>query len=265
MLSSADYRLIRRLEFGHADTGVGCARAYLERFPSSDVAFERVGGGWAVYAGCNSPMTQALAVGMSGTVSPEELGRLKEFYHARGCPAVIDLASMADESVLGLMQQEGLRIREISNVLAREVKPDEPLEASGSVTPAAREEIREWAKLAVQGFTEKEEVSEEEIDAVAATPNHLLAYFGYLEGKRVAAAGMTVFERLATFFGDATIRASRRSGLQLALLQHRLHECARMGCDLASASVLPGSASHRNYERAGFQLIYSRIQIALAI
>jgi hypothetical protein len=35
-----------------------------------------------------------------------------------------------------------------------------------------------------------------------------------------------------------------------------------MGCDLASASVMPGSISHRNYERAGFQMLYARIMVA---
>lgn len=37
---------------------------------------------------------------------------------------------------------------------------------------------------------------------------------------------------------------------------------ARAGCDLAMASVLPGSGSHRNYERGGFQLVYMRVNVS---
>ncbi len=36
---------------------------------------------------------------------------------------------------------------------------------------------------------------------------------------------------------------------------------ARAGCDLAAATVIPGSASHRNYDRCGFQLVYMRVNV----
>ncbi len=39
----------------------------------------------------------------------------------------------------------------------------------------------------------------------------------------------------------------------------RLAAAQQQGCDVAMASVLPGSASHRNYERAGFELVYIRM------
>lgn len=263
MLSSADYRLARRLEFGHADSGLSYAQAYLERHPESEIAFEQIGGGWAIFQGPHSPVTQALAVGMSGTVKPEELTRLQDFFHSRGSPAVIDLASMADDSMLGLLQERGVNVREISNVLARRIQPEDEFASATDVERVSEEDVREWARIAIQGFTDNEEVSEEQVDVVSASPHKLLPYFGLLRGERVAVAGMTLFEGLATFYGDSTMRRARRSGLQFALIAHRLREAAQMGCDLASASVVPGSSSHRNYERAGFQLIYSRIQVAI--
>jgi len=57
------------------------------------------------------------------------------------------------------------------------------------------------------------------------------------------------------------VARGRGRGFQSALIAERLRQAARNGCDLAMASVLPGSLSHRNYERAGFQLIYMRVNL----
>jgi GNAT superfamily N-acetyltransferase len=72
---------------------------------------------------------------------------------------------------------------------------------------------------------------------------------------------MAVQEEVALFTGDATLRTARRKGWQARLIRERLAAAQRLGCRLASTSVLPGSASHRNYERAGFQLIYMRVNV----
>ena len=41
--------------------------------------------------------------------------------------------------------------------------------------------------------------------------------------------------------------------------EHEKHEAAARGCDLATASTLPGSGSQRNYERTGFQVGYTKV------
>ena len=57
---------------------------------------------------------------------------------------------------------------------------------------------------------------------------------------------------VALFFGDVIIPSARRKGFQTALIQRRLAAGQQQSCDWAMAFVLPGSPSHRNYERAGF-------------
>lgn len=263
--SSADDRLVRRLEFGHADSGLSYARACLEQEPESEIAFEQIAGGWAIYQGTDSAQTQALAIGMNGTVTSEEMCRLEAFFHSRGAPAVIDLASMADASVLSLLQGKSLTIREIGNVMARQLRADDDLSCypSGDVELVPKEKAREWARLVVRGFSEQDEVPAEQVDLVAATPPDLRCYLARRGGEPAAAAAMSLAGGLATLVGDATLAPARRAGLQLALIAHRLREATTMGCDLASVTVIPGGSSHRNYERAGFQLVYSRIQVAI--
>jgi hypothetical protein len=67
-------------------------------------ALEAIGGGWAIFRGVELPLTQALGVGMNGSVSPQELDRLEAFFHSRQSPAVIDLCTLADPGVLCMIQ-----------------------------------------------------------------------------------------------------------------------------------------------------------------
>jgi hypothetical protein len=47
--------------------------------------------------------------------------------------------------------------------------------------------------------------------------------------------------------------------LHRELISARLYEALAQGCDLATASTLPGSGSQRNYERLGFEVVYTKI------
>ena len=72
---------------------------------------------------------------------------------------------------------------------------------------------------------------------------------------------MGIRDATALFYGDATLPSARRQGWQSAFIRCRLAAAQQQGSDLAMASVLPGSGSNRNYERAGFQLIYMRVNL----
>ncbi len=65
----------------------------------------------------------------------------------------------------------------------------------------------------------------------------------------------------ALLFADSTLEKYRGRGLHLALIRARLQHAAELGCDLATASTAPGSTSQRNYERAGFRVIYTKLNM----
>lgn len=258
LFSSADVALARRIEAGHAQS----ARAY-----ASGANIESIAGGWAIFHQPDSAATQAIGIGMHGAVAAAELDRLEAFFHARGSAAVIDLCTLADPSVWGMIQERGYTLREISNVLARRLDGEERFAETApglAVESAAAGEFRPWARLMIAGFSEQEAVPEEQVDLLACADPRPEAWFGSVDGSRVATAAMAVHDRLATLFGDATLVRARGRGLQLALIRRRLEAARAMGCDLAAASVLPGSTSHRNYERARFQLVYARVMVSRA-
>ena len=72
-------------------------------------------------------------------------------------------------------------------------------------------------------------------------------------------------KRVVGLFGASTRPQFRRRGIQAAFLQRRLADAAREGCDIAMITTLPGSDSHRNVARRGFELLYTKISMRLDI
>lgn len=228
-------------------------------------AQEHVAGGTAFFGGVDLPVTQALAVGMRGPVSSGELDRLEKFFFNHNSPAVIDLCTLADPSVTLLIQQRGYAVREITNVMARRVSDKEempPTPANITIEAVTSGDFRAWSSVVVRGFMQTDQPPEDHLKMMSAATPDVRALLGLLDGLPSAGAAMSAHDGLATFYGDATLLRARGKGLQLAMIRYRIAEAARLGCDLVSASVLPGSTSHRNYERAGFQLVYARVMVS---
>jgi len=53
----------------------------------------------------------------------------------------------------------------------------------------------------------------------------------------------------------------RKRGAQSILIGARLTWAVEQGCDLATTTTQPGSSSQRNYERAGFRVVYTRAKV----
>jgi GNAT superfamily N-acetyltransferase len=259
LLSSADMALARRIEAGHAHSAT---------VSTQGVSVEDLAGGWAIFHQVDSPVTQAISIGMNGAVAPADLDHLEAFFHDRGSAAVIDHCMLADPNLPAMFQERGYIVREISNVLASRLDPAEEFaapEPGVTVEPVRADEFPSWSRLVMRCFAGQDAIPEQQVDMLATANPELDAFFGFWHASRVATAAMAVHAGLATFFGDATLVDARGHGLQLALIRRRLQRASELGCDLATASVVPGGISHRNYERAGFQLVYGRVMVSRAL
>ncbi len=113
-----DLGLARRLEMAEARAAVDSSEALRRRRPeSADV--EAIGGGYAVYCGANSPLTQAAGLGLSGPVSDEEFARLEAFYRTRKEPVRVETCPLADAGLIKQFGKHSYRVTEFSNVIAR--------------------------------------------------------------------------------------------------------------------------------------------------
>ena len=201
---------------------------------------------------------------MAGPVSEAEMDRLEDFYATRGAAVTLDVCPLADPSLHQLLGRRGYGITEFNNVLVRRVEPGTLFNTLFTpvheVRRARRDEETEWGRTVSRGFFERDEWTPDE-RSLTSTIFHLeggVCWLASVDGTTAAAAGMAIDDRVATFFADSTIAAYRRRGLQTALIQARLNYAAEQGCDVATASTVPGSASQFNYERLGFRVIYTK-------
>lgn len=249
------------MEAAEADSVTAMTRRAAGSFAGA--AFEEFAGGAAVFAGAGSPMTHALGIGMRGAVPETEMKRMERFFWERGSACLIDLCPLADASVIAFVESRPYRIVEFNNVLARRIEPAEEFAPAVGVHAVAEGDAALWGRVVSEGFAEYMPVTEEMVQMMTTACRANQCWLGWdVHGScPVAGAAMNIQNRVALFSGDASLVSARRKGWQGALIRARLAAAQEQGCEMAMVTVLPGSTSHRNYERAGFQLIYMRVNL----
>jgi hypothetical protein len=265
----ADFVLAQRIEAFEAESGRACTEAAAVRESAVGAAWIAVGGGWAAFTGRDSPITQAVGLGMAGPVEEAEIERMEEFYRSRGAATNIETCPLADPSLFAALGRRGYRVVEFSNVLYREIEAGEKFAAipEGIRLRTARDEERMlWAETVAQGFADEIPLTPELVSVLSAFADRPGAELWMAEmfGKVAGGAAMAVGEGMAGLFGAATLPAFRRRGVQGAFFAVRLAAAAGRGASLAYTIGLPGSASHRNAERAGFRVAYTRVKFTLS-
>ena len=257
----ADTALAQRLERAEAANARGCTAMHPQ------AAWIEIAGGCAVFAGADSPLSHAVALGLDGPVTESEICALESFFRARGSQPAIDLCPLAHPTLIALLGRRGYGVTELNNVLVKRMAGTEIV-----LTPRVRRAVRGspvdetdlWSYTVGRGFFEHTELTTEEMDvgrAICAMPG-ALCYLAATETGDLAGGGaLAVQGGLALLFADSTIAGHRRRGFHRELISARLNEALAQGCDLATASTLPGSVSQRNYERMGFEVVYTRITL----
>lgn len=220
-------------------------------------------GGYASFAGVGSPLTHAIGLGMSGPIASDDFDRMEEFYRSRGSCVNLDFCPHADPSLMELVGARGYRIVECNNVMAGPVVINESGSPDARVRRIGFDETELWNITVLRGFFPAGEPSAIDLD-IGRLLLGLDSATGWLaldDGKAAAGGAMNIRGKLALLFADATLSAHRGKGLHLALIRARLKCAAELGCDLATASTLPGSISQRNYERAGFRVAYTKLNL----
>jgi hypothetical protein len=253
----ASLPLARRVEAAEAVNARACQTG------QPGVDYLEIAGGVAVFAGAESPLTQVVGIGLNGAVSKGEIDAIEAFFHCRGAQVTVDLCPLADPGLIENLSTRGYRPTEFNNVLIKQLD-DAARVPAPRVRLAEPEESELWSRLVGQGFFEQEELTEEEMQvgrAVFSMPGALCYLAAGNSGEMAGGAAMALREGLAVLFADGIKAPFRRQGLHGELIAARLNESLARGCDLATATALPGSQSQRNYTRAGFQVAYTKVTL----
>lgn len=261
----ADAALARRLETAEALSNAEFVMARAQASPASGAQWIEVAGAYALFDGVSSPATQTFGLGLFDPVTAADLEQIEVFFQERGAPVYHEVSPLAEPGLVALLNQRGYQPMEFTSVLYCPLpvgQRDRQRHEHIQVRVVDHTEQDLWARTAARGWSEVAESADFMLDLAEINVNRAdsHSFLAALEGKPIAAAGLSIQQGVALLAGASTIPEARRQGAQQALLDSRLRFAADQGCDLAMMGALPGSASQRNAERQGFRIAYTRIK-----
>ena len=134
-----------------------------------------------------------------------------------------------------------------------------------NIRRAAPDEAKLWTKTVAQGFAEHHPVTPSILDVMEGFFPAAHCFIALVDGTIAGGAALSVREGVCGLFGASTLPEFRGRGVQAALLKARLESAAAQGCDVAVSIAQPGSTSHRNIERQGFRVAYTRTKLIRAL
>jgi GNAT superfamily N-acetyltransferase len=84
-------------------------------------------------------------------------------------------------------------------------------------------------------------------------------YLARVDNVSLGAAILTVLEGVGYLANASTVPDARGRGAQQALIARRIADAAAAGCDVMASLANPWTSSHRNIERAGLRVAYTKI------
>ncbi len=264
-----DLNLARRFEMAEATACRNCAEAFHRQHPDFPVAVEEIAGGYAVFAGVDSPVTQAIGVGLHGEVADSELDHLRGFFHSRGAAAAVELCPLVEMSLYERFAKRGFHLLEVSDVLFRKLATQDGKtdaeRANVTVRSALPDEAKLWTTTVAQGFAEHFPVTQPMLDVMEGFFTAACCFIALINGTVAGGGAVSANGGVCGLFGASTLPKFRRRGVQAVLLSARLAWAAAQGCDVAVSIAQPGSASHRNLKRQGFRIAYTRTKLIRAV
>jgi len=261
----ATLELARRIDRAEIDF---CALAAGAGTPDGVASLE-VAGGRALCSFAGSPLNKVLGLGLGSPVDDADLDAIEAFYDERGIPVQIELCPLAVPGLSARLTKRGYQLQAFENQLARPLGTETFPEPGPRVTLSTPDQDDLWLHIAASGFSAPDGAGA----SLGSPPPDLLENIKkvmngfihsdferllvWVDGEAAGAANAYVIDGILGIAGTATLPAFRGRGVQQAVLAHALNR-GRGRAELAMATVEPGSISQRNFERFGFQVIYTR-------
>ena len=265
----ASIELAAQVEAAEVSLVSSSTEAGSQRRAGGNSYVQRIGSGVACYAAPNSPFNKVAGVGFGSSVSESDLDQLEEAMGSRQVPVQFELSTLADPEVGSMLTARGYRLVGFENVLGRELKELKTDPTDIGIEPVEPAAMDAWIDMIVTGFEHPDGqgvASQESFPREAlvrdigdmASIDQFRMFNARLDGEVAGGGSMRLHDGVALLCGAATLPDYRRRGVQTALLQSRLQLAAEAGCHLAAMTTQPGSKSHQNAQRQGFDLLYSR-------
>ena len=156
----ADLNLARRLELADVAKHIDYAEARAKLLGTGCCAWERIGSGYAIFAGLDNPYSRVVGLGLDGPVSEAEFEQCEAFYRRRGTQPAFSLCPLADPTLLEHLNHRGYQVEMFMHVWYRPLAAGEtfPPPPSGIVVRAIEpEEADLWTLVVFRGGLDSDE------------------------------------------------------------------------------------------------------------
>jgi GNAT superfamily N-acetyltransferase len=260
-----DRALAQRLERNEALNTADYANTLKRLQPESAACVLPVADGYATFSRPDFPINRAIGLGLSQPVTPADLDAVEDFYRGYGVPIRVDLCPLADPTVVDQLGRRGYRIVFFFNTQIRPLTAADAQVPSSEIRVAACApgDVELWARTMAGSGTPQQELAEDNtwlaLARIAFQRPGVTCFLAWIADQPVGAAAMMIRDGLGTLFSTITHVEYRGRGVQTALIRARLAAATAAGCDLMTVATVPGNPSQRNVQRAGFQVVYTRM------
>ncbi len=220
----------------------------------------------AVWGGPDSPINEAVGLGMSSPVDDGMVNQIEQFYASNHHPSVIRVCPLAHSSLITILQQRAYVLSSFAYRWVLDLGSwNSPFEEADERVRVARsgEELM-WARTVSSGFSDMETVPEGYdlyLDRAFFRMPGAIPVLSVVNDQPAAAGVLALNKGMAALFATSTLPSHRGHGLQTAMLDWRLRYAKENGARIATIETDPDSASQRNVERMGFRLAYVAVQM----
>ncbi|MEY2421160.1 MAG: hypothetical protein QOI95_1227 [Acidimicrobiaceae bacterium] len=186
------------------------------------------------------------------------------WYHAKMIRPRFEIVPCSDFEPLSVaLVDVGARQSGFIDVLWSRTTPhaDPPTAVAVRVVEPGSDDAQRFARVLLGGHEVPDDTFTDHWAAVALWPlePEWWCYLAEIDGEPVGAGALIVSDGIGYLANAATLPAGRRKGAQQALIHRRLADAAAAGCELFLTMATPGSVSHRNLERAGLGVAYTKV------
>src|SRR5688572_28258366 len=119
----SDIELSKKLERTEARANADFVETRARLDPASGATWIEVGGGYAMFDGIGSPLSQTFGVGVLEELTGDHLDKLQESFKSRGADVFHEISPMADQAILALLTERGYRPIELTSVMVQMLDP----------------------------------------------------------------------------------------------------------------------------------------------
>ena len=218
-------------------------------------------GGHVVLCGPGLYVNRVLGAGLERPMTDGELDLLESRSATVGVPAAVEVTAASHPALIDRLVERGYVADSETITLRCALDPIEvlvPPPDTITIQSANTDLLATWQETSALGWGHVDEAARRASDAFARAAavvdgDGLVLATDAIDGRPVGCASLTINGEVATLGGMSTMPAERERGVQAALIQHRLRVATELGCEIATASTQPDSASYRNLTRHGFE------------